>query len=97
MAMACAPSGAAWTRRASAGTVDAITAVLEGGDYYPVKPPRSKWYDENAGPIRPFAWSLLIQAGGLAQISGSRLQLTKRGRKSLSAPVPEVIRGLWGR
>jgi hypothetical protein len=85
------------TRRASAGTVDAITAILEEGDYYPVERPKNKWYDENAGPIRAFAWPLLVQAGGLAQISGSSLQLTKLGRKSLSAPVPEVIRVLWDR
>ncbi|MBI2467286.1 MAG: helicase-associated domain-containing protein [Candidatus Rokubacteria bacterium] len=65
------------TRRASSATVDAITAVLEGGDYYPFVPPKDKWCDENAGPVRAFAWPLLIQAGGLAQRSGSRLTLTR--------------------
>lgn len=58
-------------------------------------PPKSKWYDENAGPIRAFAWPLLIQAGGLAQLSGTRLQLTKAGRKALSEPPAETIRSLW--
>ena len=51
------------TRRPSAATVEAITAVLEGGDYYPRLPVTNKWHDENAGPIRAFAWPLLVQAG----------------------------------
>ena len=72
------------TRRASASTIDAITTILDGGDYYPRVPVDSKWHDKNAGPIRAFAWPMLIQAGGLAQLAGTRLQLTKAGRKALS-------------
>lgn len=83
------------TRRASSATLDAITAVLEGGDFYVYEPPKDKWSDENAGPIRAFAWPLLIQAGGLGQLSGSRLQLTKSGRKALSEPAAGTIRTLW--
>jgi hypothetical protein len=83
------------TRRASSSTIDAITAVLEGGDYYPYRPPKDKWSDENAGPIRAFAWPLIIQAGGLAQLSGPRLQLTKAGRKALGEPAAETLRSLW--
>jgi hypothetical protein len=52
-------------------------------------------HDENAGPIRAFAWPLLIQAGGLAQLAGTRLQLTKAGRKALSEPAAGTIRTLW--
>jgi hypothetical protein len=83
------------TRKASASTVDAITAILDHGDYYPHVPPKNQWLDENAGPIRAFAWPLLIQAGGLAQLSGPRLQLTKAGRKALSEPPAGTIRTLW--
>jgi hypothetical protein len=83
------------TRRASASTIEAITALLDGGDYYPHVPAESKWHDENAGPVRAFGWPLLIQAGGLAQLSGTRLQLTRTGRKALSEPVAETIRTLW--
>ena len=72
------------TRRASSVTIDAITNVLEGGDFYSRLPAKDKWHDENAGPIRAFAWPLLLQAGGLAQLSGSKLQLTKSGRKALA-------------
>jgi XPB/Ssl2-like helicase family protein len=83
------------TRRASASTIEAITALLDGGDYYPHVPAKSKWDDENAGAIRAFAWPLLVQAGGLAQLSGTRLQLTKTGRKALSEPAAATIRTLW--
>jgi hypothetical protein len=83
------------TRRASASTIDTITEILDGGDYYPHVPAGNKWYDENAGPIRAFAWPLLIQAGGLAQLAGTRLQLTRAGRKALSEPAAGTIRTLW--
>src|SRR5664280_1660824 len=83
------------TRRASTATIDAITNILEGRDFYPRLPVKSKWRDENAGPIRAFAWPLLIQAGGLTQLSVSKLQLTKAGRNALSTPTAETIRTLW--
>jgi hypothetical protein len=83
------------TRRASASTIEAIAAVLDGGDYYPYLPPTDKWSDENPGPIRAFAWPMLIQAGGLAQLSGTKLQLTKAGRRALSEPAAGTIRALW--
>jgi hypothetical protein len=83
------------TRKASAATLDAIAAVLDGGDYYPFVPPKDKWHDENAGPIRSFAWPLLIQAGGLAQLSGSRLQLTRAGRQALGEPAAQTLKRLW--
>jgi hypothetical protein len=85
------------TRRPSAVTITAITNVLEGGDYYPVLPVKSKWHDENTGPIRAFAWPLLVQAGGLAQLSGSKLQLSKAGRKALSEPAAKTLHKLWSK
>lgn len=83
------------TRRPSTSTMEAITAVLDGGDYYVHQPPKDKWHDGNAGPMRAFAWPMLIQAGGLAQLSGSKLQLTKAGRKALAEPPAETLKALW--
>jgi hypothetical protein len=85
------------TRRPSAVTIKAITNVLEGSDYYPVLPVKSEWHDENAGPIRAFAWPLIVQAGGLAQLSGSKLQPTRAGRKALSEPAAKTLHKLWSR
>jgi len=83
------------TRRASSATIEAITNVLEGGDYYPRLRLSDNWDDEKAGPIRAFAWPLLLQAGGLAQLSGSKLQLTRAGRKALAEPAAETILTIW--
>jgi hypothetical protein len=69
------------TRKAPSATIEAITTVLDNGDYYPL--PQNKWHDENAGPMRAFAWPLLIQAGGLVQVFGSKLQLTRAGGRHL--------------
>jgi hypothetical protein len=71
------------TQRPSAATVTAVAAVLAGGDFYPNE------------PIAAFAWPLLIQAGGLAELAGGRLQLTAKGRTALGRPPAETIKGLW--
>lgn len=71
------------TQRPAAATVSAVAEVLAGGDFYP------------AEPIAAFAWPLLIQAGGLAELAGARLQLTAKGRAALGRPPAETVRGLW--
>ena len=38
-----------------------------------------------------------MQAGGIAQLSGSKLQLTKAGRKALSEPAAETLHKLWSK
>ncbi len=47
------------------------------------------------GPVRSFAWPLLIQAGRLAQLKGSKLVLTKTGRVVLSTSGANALRDLW--
>jgi hypothetical protein len=71
------------TARPSAATVTTIAAALHSGDFYP---------DE---PIAAFAWPLLVQAGGLAQIEGGKLRLTPKGQKALSDAPENVIRQIW--
>ncbi|PPK63802.1 helicase-associated domain-containing protein [Actinokineospora auranticolor] len=73
------------THRPSAATIRTVTAHLAHGDFYP---------DE---PIAAFAWPLLLQAGGLAGLDGTRLRLTPKGRAALGNPPAETIRGLWQR
>ena len=80
------------TLRPSADAVRAVAAILEGGDFYADQDPEAP---SSAGPIRAFAWPLLLQAGGLAKLEEKRLQLTPAGRKALSAPPAETIRHLW--
>jgi hypothetical protein len=73
------------THRPSAATVRTVAEALVAGDFYA---------DE---PIASFAWPLLLQAGGLARLDGTRLALTVKGRKALDQPAHDVIRGLWER
>ena len=73
------------TSRPSAATVRAVADVLVAGDFYP----------DDA--IAAFAWPLLLQAGGLARLEGSRLVLTPKGRRALGQPASEVIRDIWQR
>jgi Helicase conserved C-terminal domain len=73
------------TSRPSAATVRAVAACLAGGDFSP---------DE---PISAFAWPLLLLAGGLASLDGTKLTLTAKGRAALAEPAAGVIRGIWRR
>lgn len=84
------------TNQASAATMKEITSVLRDGDFYPWEPKQEKWGQE-IGPIKAFAWPLLLQAGKLVQLSGKKPTLTKAGRNALSDPPAETLRTLWQR
>jgi len=62
-----------------------VEAVLREGDFYPDQ------------AIAAFAWPLILQAGGLAELAGARLQLTAKGTAALAAPPERTIRDLWRR
>ena len=83
------------THRPSAAGVTAVAAVLADGDFYTdADIPEDPW-EELDLTMQAFAWPLLVQAGGLAQLAGTRLQLTSAGRKALARPAHEVIHKLW--
>jgi len=84
------------TRRPSAAAMKVVAGVLEGGDFYETAPDDPNG-DETPGPIRAFAWPLLLQAARLAEIAGSRLRLTKAGQKALLLPPAAAIRTTWER
>lgn len=73
------------TGRPSAATVRTVGAHLVRGDFYPEE------------PIAAFAWPLLLQAGGLASLDGTRLRLTPKGQAVLGKPSAEALRSLWRR
>ncbi|MBK1732158.1 hypothetical protein [Thiococcus pfennigii] len=83
----------------SAAALGRIDALLLGGDWYAATDDRDipRWAGGPIRPIRAFAWPLLLQAGGLAKIDGSRLGLTAKGKKALSQPVHEVVSHLYQR
>jgi hypothetical protein len=76
------------TRRPTSAAMRTVTSVLCGGDFYA---------DEELGPIRAFAWPLLVQAAGLAERAGPRLRLTAAGRKALVEPSAPTLRRAWSR
>jgi hypothetical protein len=76
----------ATSRRPSAATVKLIEDVLVAGDFY-----------DSGEPIAAFAWPLLIQVGGLARLTGTRLELSARGRATLARPSYEALAALWAR
>jgi hypothetical protein len=71
-----------------------LTEKLAGGDFYPWVANKNKWHQE-IGPIKAFAWPMLLQAGALAIRSGGHLALSPAGVKALSIPPADVLRGLW--
>ena len=68
---------------------------LAGGDFYPWGDEKKNKWDQEVGPIKAFAWPMLLQAGGLAIRAGGRLALSPAGVKALSAAPEDVVRGLW--
>jgi hypothetical protein len=74
------------TRCPSVPTVKLVEDVLVAGDYY-----------EAGEPIAAFAWPRLIHTGGLAQLAGTRLELTPRGRAVLAGPSYVALGALWAR
>ncbi len=84
------------TRRVTAAGARAITEVLQGGDFYPPEKISDGWHTD-PGPIKAFAWPLILQSAGLANLSGTKLQLTPAGKKALTSPPHRVIRKAWNR
>ena len=85
------------TLRPSKAAIGAVSAVLDGDDFYRNDRPASKYHDPNPGAIRAFAWPIILHAAELVRLSGNCLVLTVEGRKSLSRPPGEVIRRIWER
>jgi hypothetical protein len=80
-------------------TMKAIAAMLQGGDYYLDNDAEDdKNGDEQPiGFIKAFAWPMILQAAGLAQLVGKKLQLSHAGQKALTAPPAETLRSVWNK
>jgi hypothetical protein len=84
------------TKQVTAAGAQAITKVLQGGDFYPPEENTDRWRTV-PGPIKAFAWPLILQSAGLANLSGTKLQLTSLGKKALTSPPHQVIHRAWDR
>jgi hypothetical protein len=84
------------TFQPSVATIKELTERLNGGDFYELKQKQHKW-EQEIGPIKAFAWPLLVQGGRLAELHGKKLALTKAGRDVLGKPAAEPLRAIWQR
>ncbi len=78
----------------SAASMKLIESALFGRDFYSAG---TKFEEDAAhvGPIKAFAWPLLVQAAKLAVKEGSRLKVTKAGEKAFAVPAHETLRLIW--
>jgi hypothetical protein len=58
---------------------------------------RGGGHGDGGEPIAAFAWPMLLQAGGLARLAGTRLELTPRGEAALAQPSYQALGALWDR
>ncbi len=84
------------TKQATAASRKTVAQVLQGRDFYPPAESPDNWTTD-PGHIKAFAWPLIVQSAGLANLSGTKLQLTRAGRKALTTSPHEVIRRAWNR
>ncbi len=88
------------TQRPAQSAVKLIASLLHTGDYYPQSDDTSKKKRrdvQGVGPVRAFAWPMILQAARLAEMSGGYLRLTGAGRKALAESPSSVIRAAWQR
>jgi hypothetical protein len=86
------------TRLPGVAAIKELAAMLSGGDFYaePIDvAPLGTFDNSEIGQIKAFAWPLILQAGGLAELAGKKLRLTTAGQKALHTPAADVLRALW--
>ncbi len=83
------------TRRPTAAAIKRISAELFEGDYFEPEVKKNSW-DQVTGPVKAFAWPMLLQAAKLAALQNSKLVLTKKGKAAVQAPAAETLHELWG-
>ncbi|CAN5758003.1 hypothetical protein BH23PLA1_BH23PLA1_20140 [soil metagenome] len=84
------------TRRPSQAALKLISGVLAEGDFFSDSDQsEEEWSPAIDLRIQAFAWPILLQAAGLAEVAGTRLQLTAAGRKATTTPAHELIRQVW--
>jgi len=82
----------------SKATLTAIAPLLQGGDYYSEadEPDHDGPLSHDPiGAIKPFAWVMLVQGGGLASLDGKKLQLTKAGQTAMGSAPATTLQAIW--
>ncbi len=83
-------------RQPTAASVKAVVQVLDGGDFYTAEDEKEvEDWEVSDLTIKAFAWPMIVQAAGLAEKRGDRLDLTAAGRKALTQRSAEALRAAW--
>ena len=80
--------------RPTKSSTNLLSRLLCQGDFYEMNEPRSRW-DAEIGPIKTFAWPMLVQAAKLAKKAEGKLTLTQHGRAALSASPEKTLKEIW--
>jgi hypothetical protein len=84
------------TRLPSSATVREIATVLSDGDFYSDANAEEEDLDgPDVGPIQAFAWPMILQSGGLAELYGKKLRLSPAGERALTKAPADVLGALW--
>ncbi len=82
------------TSMAGTSTMRLLADKLSGGDFYADLATLTR-PEMDIGPIKAFAWPLLLQSAGLMQRNGSKSALSPAGRKALTTAPAELLRAAW--
>ena len=77
-------------------TLQYLSEQLHEPDFYNGREKKESWHEE-VGPIRAFAWPLILQASGLATRASGRLKLSRTGINLLGNLSADAIRAIWQR
>lgn len=83
------------TFRVTAAGATTITQALHGGDFYEPDEALEDYDQTLIGPIKAFAWPLILQSAGFVKLNGAKLDLTPAGQKALRHPPEEAIKTAW--
>jgi hypothetical protein len=85
------------THLPTVATFKEVSALLRNGDFY--DPQNTKEYADDGiadpGPIKAYAWPLLVQTGRLAEVAGKKLRMTEVGGQAFNKDPADVLRLLW--
>jgi hypothetical protein len=81
------------TLRPSASAIRAVADVLHGGDFYEESVDQKA--GEAAGPIKAFAWPLILQAAGFTHLKSGYLEISKDARTALAGHPAEAVKHAW--
>ena len=85
------------TKRPSAASVRTLASMLVNGDFYGDDITMDSWSHTPVNPIKAFAWHMLIQSAGFARLNGTKLELTRAGKKALITPPENSIKIAWNK